>query len=1278
MGASAGAAPPPPAAPAELMSCAEALRLLGLKEGASAQQVRAAYKARLLRLHPDKQAGRAARGAKGAAPGASGEVQPAAAAAFHRLQAAYRLLTAPPEAQAFDALVAAGAAFGRGALDEAVLQGLGPADVAYIQETVEAFEAAAASGGPLPPTPPPEELQLWRRLHKSAARRRRREEREAALREAAEGAAHQQRGERGLQSAGGAAAAAPAGAWASLLGMLSDLLLATPGGVWVPEDLGDGEGAPGPARGPGGGLEVAAPATPPSGAERTARGGGGGGGGGASSSGRSGGEGGAGGRERGGTSGVAAAGGGGGAGACGVGGGGAATDATPHPRQRRRRQAQPADSTAPAQRSGGQQQAPRAGGANGAAAAGEGPTGSALAGALRASARASGACGGAAALGIDAAASCSGGGAAALGGACGRALRQRFGQVWRPRTGALQTGHGGGGASLGGGGGSGGAALGPCRGGALGLPARTPLHPQQQQQQQQSWRRQVVQGLSSRRPAPATAGRKAPPAPAAAPRLAAPRPGVPSFAARPLLRPAAPGGARRYSAAAAAAAAAGRAPAGALAGAAEAAAAGWGGLMSWASEGVWAGQAAILNALNLAGGHLPKAIALLFADWVNNSALASGARGEPPVEWAFVVERAGAGAPPPAGAPWWRRAGGAAATATAAAWGGAAFAARLCWLTLLFAPLAAAAPFALQWGWRRRQWMELLRMTLEAAGPAWVKWGQWSATRHDLFPPDMCAALEVLHAAAPAHAFRDTDAAITRAFGLPAAEVFEWLEEEPLASGSIGQVHRARLSAKGAALTGCAPGSLVAVKVRHPHVSDAIERDFQAMVWLAGAAGALIPAARALRLEDTLKQFEAPLHEQVDLSREARNLARFNRNFRRTRAVSFPTPLYPLVAPDVLVESFEAGRHITAYIATSGAHPYSHRLAELGSGTMLQMMLVDNLIHSDLHPGNILVRLEPPSGLLGLAHAALSKLLDATAAGGALCGAAGGGGALCGAAGGGGSGVPSDGGSGEAAGGGGGECGGAKVTGREGGVPACGSSSRGDAADAVAASSSPRELVVPAVQSIRARGEQRERRAAAAAAGGGSGGGGAAAALGRGPLREKLDALRASWLQPRIVLLDVGMATELSREDQTNMVGLFRAFSQMEGADAADWVLRFSGPQQACAEPEAFRRDMARTFAEIKAQDEDSDNASFDSGADALAAVLEHVRSHGVSLPGHICAVVVTTLVLEGWSNKLDPEFSVLSQVQGMFEPATRAWHERICHSVDLVMERGDAGLAMA
>ena len=69
---------------------------------------------------------------------------------------------------------------------------------------------------------------------------------------------------------------------------------------------------------------------------------------------------------------------------------------------------------------------------------------------------------------------------------------------------------------------------------------------------------------------------------------------------------------------------------------------------------------------------------------------------------------------------------------------------RLTWLLLLFAPVFISAPLALSWGLYRPEWMELLRKTLEAAGAFFIKWGQWSATRHDIFPPDMCKELSLL------------------------------------------------------------------------------------------------------------------------------------------------------------------------------------------------------------------------------------------------------------------------------------------------------------------------------------------------------------------------------------------------------------------------------------------------------------------------------------------------------------------------------------------------------
>ncbi len=59
-------------------------------------------------------------------------------------------------------------------------------------------------------------------------------------------------------------------------------------------------------------------------------------------------------------------------------------------------------------------------------------------------------------------------------------------------------------------------------------------------------------------------------------------------------------------------------------------------------------------------------------------------------------------------------------------------------------------------------------------------------------------------------------------------------------------------------------GSEVAVKVRHPGVVQAIQRDFALMLRLAQLAS-LLPAVRQMRLQETLAQFAAPLQEQVSL-----------------------------------------------------------------------------------------------------------------------------------------------------------------------------------------------------------------------------------------------------------------------------------------------------------------------------------------------------------------------------------------------------------------------------
>ncbi|CAM9511751.1 unnamed protein product, partial [Phaeothamnion confervicola] len=351
----------------------------------------------------------------------------------------------------------------------------------------------------------------------------------------------------------------------------------------------------------------------------------------------------------------------------------------------------------------------------------------------------------------------------------------------------------------------------------------------------------------------------------------------------------------------------------------------------------------------------------------------------------------------------------------------------LAWIFLLPVLTAWIAWFSNSF--REEAWYRLLTRSVAASGAAFIKWGQWSSTRPDIFPEGLCRALSQLHSQAPRHRYAHTEALVEAAFGgRKVSEVFDWFGKQPIASGSIAQVHKAVLA-----------GRVVAVKVRHPHVKERMAMDFRIMRGLAEFVDNM-RSLRWMNLGPSMEQFSHTLGAQTRLDVEARHLDLFNQNFRGWPDCSFPEALFQ--TEDVLVETYEEGFLVSEYteqlhrrrrrraedaaagaaagggrrggdgggggggeaivrsLAAAGAmvraagHAglewirlgcgrrvqdaelpppmdpgLAHFVVSKGEDVYLKMLLVDNLMHADLHPGNILVHApedgsEPPRVVL--------------------------------------------------------------------------------------------------------------------------------------------------------------------------------------------------------------------------------------------------------------------------------------------------------------------------
>ncbi len=240
-------------------------------------------------------------------------------------------------------------------------------------------------------------------------------------------------------------------------------------------------------------------------------------------------------------------------------------------------------------------------------------------------------------------------------------------------------------------------------------------------------------------------------------------------------------------------------------------------------------------------------------------------------------------------------------------------------------------------------------------GGVMIKVGQFLSSRLDVLPPEITDELANLQDEVPPESFADIRVLAERELGKPLTEAFEWVDENPLAAASLGQVHRARLRAEEDA-----DFYEVVIKVQRPYIESIVDVDLAAL----RRVGAWLMHYRPIRehadVPALVREFSTIVMEEIDYVHEAGNARTFLENFKADRKVRVPRVVDSHSTKRVLTLEDVYAIKITDYEAIRAAGIDPAQVARKLFDVYLVQIFEDGFFHADPHPGNLFVTPLPP------------------------------------------------------------------------------------------------------------------------------------------------------------------------------------------------------------------------------------------------------------------------------------------------------------------------------
>lgn len=236
-----------------------------------------------------------------------------------------------------------------------------------------------------------------------------------------------------------------------------------------------------------------------------------------------------------------------------------------------------------------------------------------------------------------------------------------------------------------------------------------------------------------------------------------------------------------------------------------------------------------------------------------------------------------------------------------------------------------------------------LKEAFEELGPTFVKLGQLLSTRADLIPQSFIDQFVKLQDNVQPIPFSEVQGVLEESLSPEARAQFLSIEQTPLASASISQVHQAQLKS----------GEKVVLKVQRPGIQRQIENDIALLDTLARALEKYIPEIRVINPTVVVREFFRTLSYELDFTVEANNMRKFANNLRSIPEIVVPKVYKDLSTTRVLTLECLEGVRVNDLQALDQAGIDRARIAHIGAKAFFHSIMIHGLFHGDLHGGNL-------------------------------------------------------------------------------------------------------------------------------------------------------------------------------------------------------------------------------------------------------------------------------------------------------------------------------------